>query len=71
MQISSPKLQQQEFKRAMRLMGNSFEITVVGNDKNWSGERIDDAVTEIKRIEKLLSTFDDNSQANQINKWPE
>src|SRR5665647_2871302 len=68
MQISSIKAQQQEFKRTMKLMGNSFEITVVASDKYWADECIDDAVNEIKRIEKLLTTFDDNSQTNQINK---
>ena len=68
MQISSTKLQQQEFKKTMKLMGNAFEITVVAADKYWADERIDDAVNEIKRIEKLLTTFDDNSQTNQINK---
>src|ERR1035437_4778705 len=68
MQISSIKAQQQEFKRTMKLMGNSFEITVVAGDKYWADERINDAVNEIKRIEKLLTTFDDNSQTNQINK---
>ncbi len=57
-----------EFKRAERLMGNSFEITVVGEDEHRAGEKIDLAVTEIKRIEKLLTTFDENSQTNQINK---
>ena len=68
MQISSIKAQQQEFKRTMKLMGNSFEITVVASDKYWADECIDDAVNEIKRIEKLLTTFDDNSQTNKINK---
>ena len=68
MQISSLKLQQQEFKKTMRLMGNSFEITVVADDQYCADEYIDVAVDEIKRIEKLLTTFDDNSQTNQINK---
>lgn len=66
--INSTKPQQQEYKRAMRLMGNTFEITVVANDKYCADENINDAVNEIKRIEKLFTTFDDNSQTNQINK---
>ncbi len=57
-----------EFKRGERLMGNAFEITVVANDEVWANEKIDMAIAEIKRIEKLLTTFDDNSQTNQINK---
>jgi len=57
-----------EFKRTERLMGNSFEITVVSEDAVFAKEKIDLAIAEIKRIEKLLTTFDDNSQTNQINK---
>lgn len=57
-----------EFKRAERLMGNSFEITVVADNEAWAQDKINLAIAEIKRIEKLLTTFDDNSQTNQINK---
>ena len=69
MQINSTVKPQQEFKKAMKLMGNTFEITVVADDGGWADTCIDAAVTEIKRIEKLLTTFDDNSQTNEINKW--
>ncbi|UPK68207.1 FAD:protein FMN transferase [Chitinophaga filiformis] len=55
------------FKRTQRLMGNTFEITVVAADERWAQEKIDLAVAEISRIEKLLTTFDENSQTNQIN----
>jgi thiamine biosynthesis lipoprotein len=48
-------------------MGNRFEISVVGSDKEWADKQIDAAVAEISRIEKLLTTFSDNSQTNQIN----
>lgn len=57
-----------DFKRAERLMGNVFEITVVGYDPSWADRKIDLAINEIRRIEKLLTTFDDNSQTNQVNK---
>ena len=56
-----------DFKRAAHLMGNSFEITVVGYDELWADQKIDLAIEEIRRIEKLLTTFDENSQTNQIN----
>ena len=49
-------------------MGNSFEITVVAEDEIWAKEKIELAVAEIKRIEKLLTTFDDSSQTNLINR---
>lgn len=49
-------------------MGNRFEITVVSDDAAWAQERIDDAVAEISRIEKLLTTFNENSQTAAINR---
>lgn len=55
------------FKRVLRLMGNRFEISVVEEDERRANELIDLAVSEISRIERLLTTFDDNSQTNQIN----
>ncbi len=55
------------FKRVLKLMGNRFEITVVADDEGWANERIDDAIEEIRRIEKLLTTFSDDSQTNLIN----
>ncbi len=56
------------FKKEMLLMGNQFEITVVADNKEWAHDRIDEAVAEIKRIEKLLTTFKDDSETNCINK---
>ncbi len=56
------------YQRKMKLMGNRFEISVVADDEQWANDRITDAVIEIKRIEKLLTTFDDGSQTNLINK---
>ena len=55
-------------KTVLKLMGNRFEITVVADDAKWANERIDDAVTEISRIEKLFTTFDEYSQTNLINR---
>ena len=55
-------------KKVLKLMGNRFEITVVGDDPLWVDKRIDDAVEEIKRIEKLFTTFDESSQTNLINR---
>jgi thiamine biosynthesis lipoprotein len=54
-------------KRVLKLMGNRFEISVVADDSIWAEERIDMAVAEIRRIEKLLTTFSDDSQTNRIN----
>ncbi len=54
-------------KKGMLLMGNHFEISVVADDENWANERIDEAVNEIRRIEKILTTFKDDSETNLIN----
>jgi thiamine biosynthesis lipoprotein len=56
------------FRRTLRLMGNRFEISVVGNDPVWADSCIDAAVAEISRVEKLLSAFNDDSQINEINR---
>ncbi|HMH35043.1 MAG TPA: FAD:protein FMN transferase [Puia sp.] len=55
------------FKKDMKLMGNRFEISVVAHDEIWANERIDAAVSEIERIERLLTTFSDSSETNLIN----
>lgn len=56
------------YKKGMRLMGNHFEITVVGQNELQADQHITLAVAEIKRLERLLTTFDEASQTNQINK---
>ncbi|MBN8785795.1 thiamine biosynthesis protein ApbE [Elizabethkingia anophelis] len=57
----------QEFRRGEKLMGNAFEVTVVGEDKLWAEERIDAAIGEIRRIEQLLTTFSEDSETNRVN----
>src|ERR1700749_4079509 len=56
------------FRRTLRLMGNRFEISVVGNDVVWADNCIDSAAAEVNRVEKLLSAFSDDSQINEINR---
>ena len=55
-------------KKVMKLMGNRFEISIVAHDESWANTCIQEAVEEIRRIEKLLTTFDDSSQTSLINK---
>jgi FAD:protein FMN transferase len=55
-------------RKVLKLMGNRFEITVVADNAPWASERIDEAVEEIRRIENLLTTFNENSQTNLINR---
>jgi thiamine biosynthesis lipoprotein len=56
------------FNREIRLMGNRFEISLVANDAIWAHTRIDSAIAEINRVEKLLSTFTEDSSINAINR---
>ncbi|HWZ03176.1 MAG TPA: FAD:protein FMN transferase [Mucilaginibacter sp.] len=48
-------------------MGNSFELTVVADDETWANERIEAGIAEIQRIERLLTTFSDDSETNRVN----
>lgn len=55
------------FKKGLKLMGNHFEISVVADDELWALARIDDGIKEIQRIEKLLTTFNNESETSLIN----
>lgn len=57
-----------EFRKSQKLMGNNFEITVVDEFETPAFEHLNAAVTEIQRIEKLLTTYDESSQTNLINR---
>jgi thiamine biosynthesis lipoprotein len=56
------------FNREVRLMGNRFEISLVATNHIWVLARIDSAIAEINRVEKLLSTFTEDSSINAINR---
>lgn len=55
-------------KRVLKLMGNRFEISVVSADQDLAESKTELAVQEIKRIELLLTTFNEDSQTNEINR---
>lgn len=55
------------YKKNLKLMGNRFEISVVSDDENWAYEKIDLAISEIQRIEKILTTFSNESVTYKIN----
>ena len=55
------------YSRRLKLMGNRFEFSVVAEDGVWAQERIAEAIDEVSRIEKLLTTYNESSQTNQIN----
>lgn len=49
-------------------MGSRFDITVIAKDVVDANKYIDTAVAEITRIEKLISSWDVNSQTSAINR---
>jgi len=59
---------QEIHKRSLLLMGSNFEITVVALSKEEAKNYIDEAVGEIKRIEKLISSWDQNSETSLVNR---
>ncbi len=59
--------QLQVFKRSCKLMGNHFELSTVTDSEELANWYIDAGINEIKRIEKLLTTFADDSETNQVN----
>lgn len=50
-------------------MGSRFDITVVADNKKEADVYINTAVAEISRIEKLISSWDYNSQTSKINRY--
>ncbi|MEY4383419.1 MAG: hypothetical protein RI995_961 [Bacteroidota bacterium] len=56
------------FRRQELLMGNRFVLGVVGERDVKAEQALSLAVDEIKRIESLLSTYQDSSIINKINR---
>lgn len=55
-------------KKTLKLMGTRFEITVVAPNEEIGYLDIDEAVSEIERIEKMISSWDEASETSKINK---
>lgn len=66
--LSNLSSAQEMYKRTLKLMGSRFDITVVAKDQEQGDLFIDMAVSEISRIEKLISSWDPNSQTSEINR---
>lgn len=59
---------QQTFQRTVKLMGSRFDLTVVAKDSVQAKTFINLALEEISRIERLISSWDPNSQTSEINR---
>ncbi len=58
---------QKVFKQELKLMGSHFDITVIANNQPEANQYINLATTEISRIEKIISSWDKNSETSKIN----
>ena len=55
-------------ERTLKLMGSRFDITIVSESEVQANSSIDEVIAEIKRIEKIISSWDENSETSLINK---
>lgn len=60
-------LQKTVYQRTLKLMGSRFDLTVVAENLEQGNTYLDMAVAEISRIEKLISSWDPQSQTSAIN----
>lgn len=67
-QPSNPLTGPRPFRKALPLMGNKFELTVIADDETWAMDRIDTGIAEIRRIERLLTTFSEDSETALVNR---
>lgn len=65
--ISFNLYSQSIFSKNALLMGSDFEITIVEKSESQANILLDLAIKEISRIEKLISSWDSESQTSLIN----
>lgn len=58
---------QEVYNKTVKLMGSRFDISIVANDSVEGFKHIYTAIDEITRIERLISSWDPNSQTSKIN----
>jgi len=58
--------QNKSHKKVLLLMGSRFEITAISEDETKANKAIEVGINEIKRIEKLISSWDSDSQTSAI-----
>ena len=56
------------YHKNLKLMGNHFQISAVAEEEEWAHACIDAGILEIQRIEKLLTTFSEESETALINR---
>ncbi|WP_229130352.1 FAD:protein FMN transferase [Ancylomarina sp. 16SWW S1-10-2] len=58
--------QKESHTKVLLLMGSRFELTAISTDQEEAAKAIDSGIAEIKRIEKLISSWNTNSQTSEI-----
>jgi len=59
-------VQKESHTKVLLLMGSRFELTAISSDQDKAMKAIDLGIEEIKRIEKLISSWDTKSQTSEI-----
>ncbi|MFB9075834.1 FAD:protein FMN transferase [Flavobacterium procerum] len=54
-------------KKTTLLMGGRFDITIVAQDSLTAGQKIEEVIAEITRIENLISDWKSDSQVSKVN----
>lgn len=56
------------YSQSLRLMGNQFSFSVVARDPDHGKLCLEKGIEEVRRVEKLFTTFNYDSQTNLINR---
>jgi thiamine biosynthesis lipoprotein len=59
---------QKVYSKSLKLMGNRFQLSAAGESEEWAHHCIDAGIAEIQRIEKLLTTYSEESETALINR---
>jgi thiamine biosynthesis lipoprotein len=66
--LSAAPLRPRNFTKSAHLMGSHFEFTVVSDHDTLAWQALEAAVSEVRRIDHLMSFWDSTSQITQINR---
>ncbi len=65
--ILSVSAQDKKYDRVLKQMGSRFDISLIASTEEKGNEYIDIAISEIKRIESVISSWDEHSETSKIN----
>jgi thiamine biosynthesis lipoprotein len=66
--LSSLQAQTDSYARVLNLMGSRFEVKALAENQAVAQQAVEKAITEITRIEALISSWDSTSQTSLINR---